>query len=477
MYWQDIPAKSGREYNILPSGATNVPVTADDVAFSVAYIAASSDAWNWGLVKHVVYCDIKDPYTVTVYYGLLMPLWAAHEVGGLPIMPKEVWGSVPFADAGTYDALGQETLIGSGPFQWNYSAYIEGQYVRLDKFESGSPDYQFLTPIDAYVTADGIRVNPSTEVNYTVHLDSRDTEYTITGDLVVKVDGVTVNTQNGLVLAPKQTTTPYSGSTVALARGPHNVTVEFTITGSPDWMIDMKKTYAFHILSTIREDINLDYWVNSKDADLLDKALSSKPGDVNWDSRCDINGDGYVNAKDANLLGKRMPWPWAEDIAVTNVTTSKTVVGQGYPLGINVTVQNNGGAEAGFNVTVYTNTTQIASQIVTLSSGYSTVISFTWNTTGFVKGNYTIWAYTWPVPGETDTANNNFTDGTVYVGIPGDINYDTYVNAKDAVLLGKAFNSNTGQPTFDPNADLNDDDWVNAKDAIILGKHFNEHDP
>jgi hypothetical protein len=51
------------------------------------------------------------------------------------------------------------------------------------------------------------------------------------------------------------------------------------------------------------------------------------------------------------------------------------------------------------------------------------------------------------------------------------------VNAKDAVLLGVAFNSHLGQIEYNPNADINDDDWVNAKDAIILGIHIGEHSP
>jgi len=33
-------------------------------------------------------------------------------------------------------------------------------------------------------------------------------------------------------------------------------------------------------------------------------------------------------------------------------------------------------------------------------------------------------AYAWPVPGETDTADNTFTDGTVHVGLIGDVNGD-----------------------------------------------------
>jgi parallel beta-helix repeat protein len=108
------------------------------------------------------------------------------------------------------------------------------------------------------------------------------------------------------------------------------------------------------------------------------------------------------------------------DITTTNVTPLKTIVGQGFSMHINVTVTNQGDFTETFNVTVYANTTSIATQTVTLTSGNSTTITFTWNTTGFAKGNYTISAYAWPVIGEADTDDNTLPDGLVTVTIPGD---------------------------------------------------------
>jgi peptide/nickel transport system substrate-binding protein len=56
-----------------------------------------------------------------------------------------------------------------------------------------------------------------------------------------------------------------------------------------------------------------------------------------------------------------------------------------------------------------------------------------------------------------------------------DLNFDFYVNAKDAVILGKAFNSQPGTALWDARADINGDGYVNAKDAVLLGKVFNWH--
>jgi hypothetical protein len=114
---------------------------------------------------------------------------------------------------------------------------------------------------------------------------------------------------------------------------------------------------------------------------------------------------------------------------------------------------------------------------VTLESGASTTLTFTWNTTGFVKGNYTLWAYAWPVQGETETTDNSSTDVIVYVRIPGDLNADTYVNVKDAVILGAAFGSKPGDSNWNPNADINNDGYINVKDAVILGANFGKTDP
>jgi len=162
------------------------------------------------------------------------------------------------------------------------------------------------------------------------------------------------------------------------------------------------------------------------------------------------------------------------DIAVTGANPSKTIVGQGYPMRINVTVENQGDLTETFNVTTYANDTSIQNKTITLTSKNSTTVTFTWSTTGFAKGNYTISAYAWPVPGETDTADNIFVNGVVKVAIVGDINGGGQVNILDAILLGNAFDSAPGEPAWSPNADLNGDGSVNILDAIMLGNHFDE---
>jgi parallel beta-helix repeat protein len=195
-------------------------------------------------------------------------------------------------------------------------------------------------------------------------------------------------------------------------------------------------------------------------------------------SGVDSNGDGMgdtpypidENNQDRYPLMK----PWT-NIAILDVSPSKTVVGKGFTLYTYVSVQNQGWNTETFNITAYANTTIIQIKNVTLPNGNSTTITFTWNTSGFAKGNYTISAYAQPVSGETDTADNNSADGTVYVGIPGDINADGIVEMMDFYYASLAFGSEPGHPNWNPNTDINDDNIVEMMDFFIISQHFGEH--
>jgi hypothetical protein len=168
----------------------------------------------------------------------------------------------------------------------------------------------------------------------------------------------------------------------------------------------------------------------------------------------------------------------AHNIAVTNVTPSKTVVGQSYSLSIYVTVKNQGDTIETFNVTLYANTTSIATQTVTLTSGNPTTVTFAWNTSGFAKGNYTISAYAWPVQGETHTTDNNCPGGTVLVNVAGDVSGsiqgvpDGIVNVRDINYLVQLFMTKPTSPNWNPNADINGDLVVNIRDIYTAVQNF-----
>lgn len=168
-------------------------------------------------------------------------------------------------------------------------------------------------------------------------------------------------------------------------------------------------------------------------------------------------------------------------VIVTNVVVSKTVVGQGSSLKINVTVTNQGSYAETFNVTVDANTTIIATKTVALTVGNSTTITFTWNT-ALAYGNRAMSALVTLAPGETNKWTGPFKGGTVLITILGDCNGDKTVNVLDmiqvALHLGHGANDYT---PYSPdwykftNADLNNDGKINVLDLIKCALHMGQH--
>jgi hypothetical protein len=116
----------------------------------------------------------------------------------------------------------------------------------------------------------------------------------------------------------------------------------------------------------------------------------------------------------------------------------------------------------------------IGSQRITLGSGAAQVVTFNWNTSGYVMGNYTLSAVADTVPGETpdDAADNTFNDGVIYVGIPGDVDGNHKVEIKDILIVAKAYGANPQSPNWNPNPDVDCNDKVEIKDILITAKNY-----
>ena len=170
------------------------------------------------------------------------------------------------------------------------------------------------------------------------------------------------------------------------------------------------------------------------------------------------------------------------DVAVTNVTSAKNVLCQGYCANITVTVENQGDFTETFNVTAYANTTVIGTKEVTLTSGESKVLTFVWNATGFAKGNYTLSASASQVSGEIDVVDNTFTDGWIVVSMVGDVTGpdgwpDGKVNMRDIGAIARCFGSQEGDPDYNANYDIVYDGKINMRDIGLAARHFGETDP
>jgi parallel beta-helix repeat protein len=212
-----------------------------------------------------------------------------------------------------------------------------------------------------------------------------------------------------------------------------------------------------------------NYWSDYTGVDLKSGPNQDQPGSDGIDDApriIDVNNtDRYPPMNPITI----------HDVAV-NLTTPRTILGQGYNLLINVQATNKGNRIESANITVLVNTTVITTQIINLTIG-TTALAQAWNATGFTRGNYTMSVDIEPVPGETDTADNSFTyNNAITVTVAGDTNGDGNINIYDIVRLAWAYDAKKGDSRFNPNCDIDGNDKINIFDVVIAtsGYGYNE---
>jgi parallel beta-helix repeat protein len=195
----------------------------------------------------------------------------------------------------------------------------------------------------------------------------------------------------------------------------------------------------------------------------------------------DLNGDGIgdtpyiIDADNQDNYPFMNPWtPQAYDIAIDDVEPSKTFVGQGYDVRINVTVTNQGSYTQTFNVTAYANQTKIETRTISVAGQSSETLTFTWNTAGITKALYTLNATADQIPGEIDTLDNIHKNGNIKVTIAGDVNGDAIVNVHDLFLIGEAYGSTPPNTNWNSNCDINEDNTVSKPDLEIAGSNYSK---
>lgn len=162
------------------------------------------------------------------------------------------------------------------------------------------------------------------------------------------------------------------------------------------------------------------------------------------------------------------------NIAVTNITPSETQVYQEENVTVDVTVQNYGDYNETFTVNCYTNSTPIGSQGVNLVAQASDVVTFTWNTTSFPRGDYLLKANASSVDGETYTGDNTLTHENVRVKLLGDVDDNGIVDISDLHALSAAYDSVPQSPNWNKEADMNGDNEVNDLDLSALIQKYSK---
>jgi hypothetical protein len=184
--------------------------------------------------------------------------------------------------------------------------------------------------------------------------------------------------------------------------------------------------------------------VGSFTFDIFQSDLASSAGEEISHEVFDCNGE---------IVGS---YPILSDVAINNVTVSQTLFHVRQIVNITVVAENVGSFIETFNTTVYYGNTSIGTQTITrLHSGEVITLTFIWNTTELQPlSNYTVWAEASVVPGETNIGNNVFVAGTVKISALGDINCDGRVDLYDIVLAAAAYDSQLGDPNWNPTADI-----------------------
>jgi uncharacterized protein YbaA (DUF1428 family) len=170
--------------------------------------------------------------------------------------------------------------------------------------------------------------------------------------------------------------------------------------------------------------------------------------------------DGYclLNATDAALSGRAgyvIPVDvyaseyeidstiWEHDVAILSVECSADRVVEGVDVNVTVVVQNQGNNTETFDVSVYGNETQIdtTKNVAGLAKTEEKTLTFTWGTTGVAPGNYTIKANCTILSGEVETADNNLTDGWIFL-VSRDVAVLSVEPEKDQVIRGDPLDIN-----------------------------------
>jgi len=215
-----------------------------------------------------------------------------------------------------------------------------------------------------------------------------------------------------------------------------------------------------------------NYWSDYSGVDLYSGPYQNETG-----------GDGIGDTPYVIDASNQDNYPFtAHDVAVTNVTLSKTVVSKGYNVTINITAKNVGHYTETFNISLYAdkNSSIIGDEIVignqtvhSLTSGNSTILTFTWSTADISYGNYTLSACATSVPNERSTTDN-LRMCWVVITMVGDVDGDFDCDADDVfTYVSPAYGTEgppkkyPADPNYNPNCDFDGDGDVDADDVFI----------
>jgi hypothetical protein len=182
--------------------------------------------------------------------------------------------------------------------------------------------------------------------------------------------------------------------------------------------------------------------------------------------------EDYYRSTEVTYLPEEMQ----HDVAVHHALATKTVVGQGFPAQINVTICNTGHYLETVNVTTSVNGTIIDTTQLVLPGGSSASFIVHWETDAVSLGNYTITSFVEPVDGEVNTDDNALTGDSIFVTLPGDVEGDRDIDVFDIVRMAGAYGIEVPPPNalYDPDCDIDGDGDIDIFDIVIAAGNYGQ---
>ena len=165
-------------------------------------------------------------------------------------------------------------------------------------------------------------------------------------------------------------------------------------------------------------------------------------------------------------------------LAIVKVSLSRSVAALNSSVRVAVGLEYVGRDTSSVELNILANGTRIVSENVSLDMVDSRTVVFTWNTTGFAKGNYEVVAEVSALSGEPDISDNTLCGDMLVLSVLGDLTGlstgvpDGFVNMYDVSFVCRGFGACSGDSRWNPNMDLNDDGRIDLRDIGIVCANF-----
>jgi hypothetical protein len=154
--------------------------------------------------------------------------------------------------------------------------------------------------------------------------------------------------------------------------------------------------------------------------------------------------------------------PPSSGVVIHHSTLSRTIVGKGYTLTIDFTVQNQlDFTQSSVEITLCSNSTVLRTYTVTLEPGAEASLSFTWETGDWAKGEYAVSA-------------SGIIISWALVTIPGDVDGNHHVNIFDIVHMASVYGVRKPDPKYDSVCDIDGDGDIDIFDIVVAAGKYGD---